>query len=304
MPGSMPFARADWGRSIRPPAGALFPPKDPDAGALQAVIHTTPILWGHRRPRWTLALLGETSLALHPLSPSGRWRRMQTWQVARKRSRDYLTSPDPAYREKAAQVQAAVAQAQASPTTHVVLYGDEFTYYRQPAPAFAYWTRGSGGHFQPRAYRSYRSNTKRRIIGALDQATGQVHGHSASKLGVAGLKKHLRSLRAAYGTDRHLTLVWDNWPVHTHPEVTAVAARERITLLFLPTYAPWLNPIEHLWDWLKADVLRLHPWSDQWDGLQEEVTDFLQQFAGPAPALLQYCGLAPGQQDQPQGAPP
>ncbi|MHB9027047.1 MAG: transposase, partial [Armatimonadota bacterium] len=71
-----------------------------------------------------------------------------------------------------------------------------------------------------------------------------------------------------------------------------------------PTYAPWLNPIEHLWDWLKADVLRLHPWSDQWDGLQEEVTDFLQQFAGPAPALLQYCGLAPGQQDQPQGAPP
>ncbi|OPZ82682.1 MAG: hypothetical protein BWY76_02639 [bacterium ADurb.Bin429] len=103
---------------------------------------------------------------------------------------------------------------------------------------------------------------------------------------------HRRKLkRAAYGSDRVLTLVWDNWPIHFDPRVVAEAAAQRMPLLRLPTYAPWLNPTEKLWDWLKATVLRLHPWSDAWEVLHRTVEAFLTDFADESDALLQYVGL-------------
>lgn len=270
---------------------------------MAAVVHTSPVVFGHTRTRWTLALLGETSVALHPLSLSGRWRRLARWRIRRKRGREYLTSPDPAYREKVAAIHAAVAEAHATPQTVTLLYGDEFTYYRQPALGAAYWTQGTGGHQQPLGALSHRSNTKRRVVGALDVVTGRVHYATASKMGVVGLRQHLRQLRAAYGPARALTLVWDNWPIHFDPRVVAEAAAQRITVLRLPTYAPWLNPIEKLWKWLKAEVLRLHPWSDAWDQLQVHVAAFLDSFAHGSPALVRYVGLAPAATEPSDGIP-
>ena len=128
--------------------------------------------------------------------------------------------------------------------------------------------------------------------------TGQVHAAATSKMGVAGLRQHLRARRAAYGSDRVRTLVWGNWPINFDPRVVA-AAIQRMPLLRLPTYAPWLNPIEKLWDWLKATVLRLHPWSDAWEVLHRTVEAFLADFADGSDALLQYVRLAPEEQTEP-----
>jgi transposase len=53
--------------------------------------------------------------------------------------------------------------------------------------------------------------------------------------------------------DRHLTgtifVAWDNANTHEDDEVEAVgrSAAGRLVLLYLPTYRPWLNPIEMLW---------------------------------------------------------
>jgi transposase len=269
---------------------------------VRAVLHQAPTHFGHPQSCWTLATVGATCPAVQALSLSGLWRRLRRWGLGRKRSRDHVRSPDPAYQAKEAAITDALAQARAHPTTQILLYGDEFTYYRQPAPGYTYRTRGPGGQHQPHAERAYRSNTKRRVVGALHARTGQVVWASRSTMGVAGLKAWLRQVRAAYGPAPALTLVWDNWPVHTHPEVVAVAAAERITVLWLPTYAPWLNPIEKLWAWLKAGVLRLHPWADQWDALQTQVAQFLEQFAEGSDALLRYVGLAHPEQSERQGA--
>jgi putative transposase len=47
-------------------------------------------------------------------------------------------------------------------------------------------------------------------------------------------------------------VIQDNWNIHTHPEVlTALARYPRIKPVWLPTYAPWLNPIEKLWRWVR-----------------------------------------------------
>ena len=76
-------------------------------------------------------------------------------------------------------------------------------------------------------------------------------------MGVTKLRRFLAKIRAAYpGPPIHL--VWDNWPVHAHPEVLARAAELDIEVPWLPTYAPWLNPIEKLWRWLTQDLLHHH----------------------------------------------
>jgi hypothetical protein len=40
----------------------------------------------------------------------------------------------------------------------------------------------------------------------------------------------------------------------------ALCGLPRLQSVWLPTYAPWLNPIEKLWRWLRQDVLKMHVW--------------------------------------------
>jgi putative transposase len=60
--------------------------------------------------------------------------------------------------------------------------------------------------------------------------------------------------------DKHPTgtiyVAWDNAVTHQDDEVEAVvrAAAGRLVLLYLPTYSPWLNPIEMLWRHFRREV--------------------------------------------------
>nr|WP_268887442.1 transposase [Ktedonobacter robiniae] len=51
-------------------------------------------------------------------------------------------------------------------------------------------------------------------------------------------------------------VAWDNASTHEDDEVEAVvrAAAGRLVLLYLPTYSPWLNPIEMLWRHFRREV--------------------------------------------------
>jgi putative transposase len=60
--------------------------------------------------------------------------------------------------------------------------------------------------------------------------------------------------------DKHPTgaiyLAWDNVSTHQDDEIEAVVrgAAGRLVLLYLPTYSPWLNPIEMLWRHYRREV--------------------------------------------------
>ena len=54
-------------------------------------------------------------------------------------------------------------------------------------------------------------------------------------------------------------LVLDNWTVHHGEEVRALTERFGCELLYLPTYSPDLNPIEHLFAKVKAFIKSLRP---------------------------------------------
>src|SRR5262249_16917958 len=51
-------------------------------------------------------------------------------------------------------------------------------------------------------------------------------------------------------------VAWDNASMHEDEEIEDVvrAAAGRLVLLYLPTYSPWLNPIEMLWRYFRGEV--------------------------------------------------
>jgi putative transposase len=59
-------------------------------------------------------------------------------------------------------------------------------------------------------------------------------------------------------------VAWDNSGTHRDDEVEAVlrSAAGRLVLLYLPTYSPWLNPIEMLWRQFRREVTHCELFAD------------------------------------------
>ena len=265
------------------------PPDDLDLVA-DAVRRRPPDRDGHPLGRWRLADIRAALPCLAGYTLSGVSRVLGRAGVRLKRGRLRLHSPDPAYGRKRAAILRGVAVAQTYPARVAVWYGDEASLHRQPTLAGRFAPVGE----EPTAERSLHADTRHRLCAALDAGSGRVVVTTAARTTVAHLRRFLRTLRAA-DPDRYLVLVWDNWPVHRHPDVLAEAARLRIGLLWLPTYAPWLNPIEKLWRQLRQlrqEVVHCHRLANDWTALKAAVTAFLARFAGPSPDLLRYVGLA------------
>jgi transposase len=54
-----------------------------------------------------------------------------------------------------------------------------------------------------------------------------------------------------------MTIIWDNATFHQSGKIRAFIEKAGCHLLFLPTYSPDLNPIEHYWAKLKALIRRI-----------------------------------------------
>jgi len=285
MPGLKPTVKMVWPTSFRNHDGKrLFPPQQ--VAEVQEKIHQAPFTLGLSTSRWNLKLLRQFFPFLRKYSLSGIWYFLKRHKISYKRGRFYLHSPDPEYASKKARRDELLKLGHEKPNQHVVLFGDEFSYYRQPTLASDWAPMRQ----TPLGILSHRSNTRRRVAGFLNTLTGQVHRMHGFKIGVKALKELLHSLRLSYPSAQ-IHIIWDCWPVHFHPDVVAQAQELNIELVALPTYAPWLNPIEKLWKKLKQDILHLHRYSDNWEMLQQKVQSYLRQFAQGSKELLRYVGL-------------
>lgn len=251
-----------------------------------ATVRQEPRCHGIDRSRWRCRDLREVCECLTSYSTSGIAKALHRLKLRLKRGRLRLHSPDPDYAAKKAAIDRALALARTYPRRVTLIYGDEAGCYRQPTLGACWFPHGE----EPTAPQSTRSNTRYRLGGGLDAVTGRVTYVAGSVVGVDKLIQLLRKLRATY-PDRYLFVVWDNWPVHQHADVLAEAQRLRIRILWLPTYAPWLNPIEKLWRQLKQTELHHHRLADRWDDLKRRIIGFLDQFAHGSDALLRYVGL-------------
>ena len=223
-------------------------------------------------------------------SEAGLWQVLHRLGLHYRQGWEHILSPDPLAELKLAWLEAALTRARLYPQRVVALWLDEFTFYRQPAPAPA-WADGRARR-GPRARKTPGSNTKARVVAALHHHSGQVHYLLRSRCGVAQLAQFYHQLRALYPDAEELYVIQDCWPVHFRPQLTHLAVRLHISLLPLPTYSSWRNPIEKLWRWLRQSVLHMHPWADDWPRLKLEVSRFLDRFAQPSPSLLRYVGLS------------
>jgi transposase len=218
------------------------------------------------------------------------WQTLERFGLVYKRGRESIHSPDPDYDLKLAYLEAAKKASLAAPERVILLYQDELTYYRRPSLARAYAAQAQK---EPKAVLGYSSNKKRRIAGCLNWQTGALFTQQLGRFGVTQLKRFYQKLELAYPHAERIYLVQDNWPVHRHPDLLSFFASSRIQPLFLPTYAPWTNPIEKVWLRLKQERLHLHSFEDDWLGLQNAVQSWLDQWFLGSQDLLHYVGLSP-----------
>jgi len=91
---------------------------------------------------------------------------------------------------------------------------------------------------------------------------GAVNYHTGETVVIIRRRKRRKEVAELLQTlvDQHPTgtiyVAWDNANTHQDDEVEAVrrAAAGRLVLLYLPTYSPWLNPIEMLWRHFRREV--------------------------------------------------
>jgi transposase len=235
--------------------------------------------------RWTLRTIRASVEWLTEYTLSGVWRVLQTSGLGLRASCARLFSPDPDYRSKVWRLHRCLRDAARHPDTVVALFLDEFGYQRWPEVAP---TWGLEAAVAQRAG----NNQQWRTIGALNALTGQVNYLDGYIVGRQQVSLFYTQLHRAYPAADRLFVIQDNWNIHTHPDVlTALARYPRITPVWLPTYAPWLNPIEKLWRWVRQDILKMHRWVEDWPRVKQRVHDFLDQFAHGSPDLLRYVGL-------------
>ncbi len=92
-------------------------------------------------------------------------------------------------------------------------------------------------------------------LGAVNYHTGETLVHIRRRKRRIETAELLQALldRNPTGT---VYVAWDNATTHMDDEVEAVvrAAAGRLILLYLPTYSPWLNPIEMVWRHFRREV--------------------------------------------------
>jgi len=125
----------------------------------------------------------------------------------------------------------------------VVLTEDE-TILRECPPLRACW--GKVGRPVEVPITITGSNARRVVFGALNPFTGTRLCLTAARNGGPEFRTFLRYLRGVYKR-WDLLLVLDRGSCHTAKATLALAAALRITLAWLPTACPELNPVEALW---------------------------------------------------------
>lgn len=149
------------------------------------------------------------------------------------------------------------------------------------------------GRRQPRLTYAHSTNTVMRVVGYLHPQSGRVHSWDFSQVNAGRFAHTLKELASFYPDHEKIYIILDNWPVHFHDKVKEVLKHEpRLEFVPLPTYSPWLNPIEKVWRWCKQTLTHAHPWANDFQLFQERVRAKFKELESGSDAILAYTGLS------------
>jgi len=130
---------------------------------------------------------------------------------------------------------------------------------------------------------------------------GGVNYHTGETLVLIRKRKRRREIAEFLQAlvDKHppgtIYVAWDNANTHQDDEVEAVvrAAAGRLVLLYLPTYSPWLNPIEMLWRHFRREVTHCELYETV-KALLDAARDFFDRYNKTPERVLSIIGSNAG----------
>lgn len=138
-----------------------------------------------------------------------------------------------------------------------------------------------------------RQPTRRYGLGAVNYHTGETLVLVRRRKRREEIAELLEALLERHPTGR-LYVAWDNASTHQDDEVEGVVrgAAGRLVLLYLPTYSPWLNPIEMLWRHFRREVTHCELFESV-GALVEASLDFFRRYNAAPERVLSIIGAHP-----------
>jgi transposase len=215
----------------------------------------TPRHFGYFRTRWSCAMLAEV-LAWETgqrLSSETVRRGLMRMDFVWRRPRPVLGLRDAEYAKKLQRIRELLANL---PPEETAVFQDEVDVHLNPKIGCCWMVRGQQAEVVTPG-----NNVKRHLSGSLVWRTGTlIVSAPGTRRNAKLFLAHLDDLRRRLRGYRRIHVVCDNAAFHKCKAVEDYLKRwgHRITLHFLPTYAPETNPIERVWWHLHETITRNH----------------------------------------------
>jgi transposase len=258
-------------KSFAPKRVEMVWPKERDE-ELRELLHQSPRIFGKSRSTWTLELIAEVwfeqGITSRRLSGEAIRRNLERMGIDWKRTRFWMTSPDPLYATKKARRDRLISLA-AKHADWVLGFEDEVWWSRVAQPRMHAWTDGPPMKVQllkvdendpdPEAISCYgmlRNDTHKVMLRfvedrPLGDVTIQFLSWVCERIGEEG--------------KRVLIVVWDEASWHRADAVSAWvrehnkhakrAGGVKVVICELPVASPWLNNIEPCWTHAKRAIM-------------------------------------------------
>lgn len=225
------------------------------AVATRWVLRHTPRDFGFLRSRWSCATLVLVLWEQHGIEVSAETmrRRLRGENLVWRRPRPVLGPKDPEYDRKLRAIRRLLASL---PEDETAVFQDEVDINTNPKIGSMWMRRGEQAEVVTPG-----TNTKRYLAGSLHWRTGKLLvSDPGTRRNAALFVRHLHDLRSRLRRYQHIHVICDNAKFHNCRLVDEFLAEwgRRITIHFLPTYAPETNPIERVWWHLHEEITRNH----------------------------------------------
>lgn len=219
------------------------------------VTEKTPRDFGFLRSRWSCAtvvllLWEEEHVSVSPETVR-RW--LAAERIVWRRPRPVLGRSDPEYESKLRKIRHLLRHL---PPDETAVFQDEVDLQLNPKIGSMWMRKGRQTEVETPG-----NNVKRHLAGSLHWRTGKlIASPPGSRRNAELFVRHLDDLRRRLRRYRHIHVICDNARFHDCRLVRAFLDQwgHRITIHFLPKYAPQTNPIERVWWHLHEEITRNH----------------------------------------------